>query len=119
MPGRFTPDKTAGHHGRFQLDDPLDGAGYAGRGVTCLAIAGLSLFAIWLGIDAKGLGFRAGMGVTGVFHGAMAGLAVAAALGLEGSDGGSPGYVSMFLGWPGGWILIGTAGGLHRRDGWL
>lgn len=138
---------------------PVMRAGYAGRGVTYLAMAGLSLFAIWrggdakgtsstmdtlatswwgilalwliafglgayavwrltaatedledYGTDAKGLVSRVGMGVTGVVHGGMAGLAVAAALGLEGSGGGIPGYVSMTLGWPGGWILIGIAG---------
>ena len=138
---------------------PIMRTGYAGRGITYLAVAGLSLFAIWrggdakgtsstmealsgsiwgvltlwlialglaaymiwrlvdawddlgdYGTDAKGIVSRIGMATTGLVHGALAGLAAFAALGIEGSGGGIPGFVSAVLGWPGGWLIVGLGG---------
>ena len=146
---------------------PVMRAGYAGRGVTYLAIAGLSLWAIWRGGDAKGTGSameslggsawgvavlwlialglvcyaiwrgidaiedledygsdakgkiaRAGMVVTGLIHGAIAGLALSVVFG-QGGGGGSGGegqgqggiarVVGQVLDLPGGRWLVAFA----------
>jgi hypothetical protein len=145
---------------------PLMRAGYAGRGVTYLAVAGLSLwgiwrggqaqgtgsaletlgnstwgvvvlwliaigllaYAVWRGIDAvqdledygteaKGLIARAGMIVTGLIHGAIAGLALSIVFGGGGGGGGAEGQgqggvagaVGTVLDWPGGRWIVGFA----------
>jgi hypothetical protein len=144
---------------------PLMRTGYAGRGVTYAAVAGLSLwalwrggqaqgtgsaletlgteawgvvvlwliaigllcYAIWRGIDAvqdledygteaKGLIARAGMIVTGLIHGVIAGLALSIVFGSGGSSGGQgqgQGGVAQAVGtvldWPGGRWIIGFA----------
>ncbi|UWQ20451.1 DUF1206 domain-containing protein [Jannaschia sp. W003] len=137
---------------------PVMRAGYAGRGVTYLAVAGLSLWAIWhggeaqgtgsalrslgdstwgvvvlwliaiglvayaiwrgldaikdledYGTEAKGLVARAGMVVTGLVHGVIAGLALSIVFGRSEEDGGRGGVssvVARVLELPGGrWIL--------------
>ena len=143
---------------------PVMRTGYAGRGVTYLAVAGLSLwaifrggdaqgtgsalrtlgtepwgvvvlwlvaiglfsYAVWRGIDAiedledygsdaKGLISRAGMIVTGLIHGAIAGLALSIVFGQSSSGGGGGGgdgvskAVGAVLEWPGGRWIVGIA----------
>lgn len=144
---------------------PVMRAGYAGRGVTYLAVAGFSLFAIWhggraqgtksalaqlenstwgsavlfviflgmfayalwrviaafydlecRGDDAKGLGARAGMIITGLIHLGLGFFAFSLLfLGSSGSGGGSTTgqAVRWVLGLPGGqWIVMAIGAGI-------
>ncbi|EAU41457.1 hypothetical protein FP2506_13529 [Fulvimarina pelagi HTCC2506] len=144
---------------------PVMRAGYAGRGITYLAVAGFSLFAIWhggqaqgtssalaqledsswgslvlflifigmlayavwrviaafydlecRGDDAKGLGARAAMIITGILHLGLGFLAFSLLfLGASGSGGGSTTgeVVRWVLGLPGGrWIVMAIGAGI-------
>ncbi|CUH41041.1 hypothetical protein JSE7799_03783 [Jannaschia seosinensis] len=142
---------------------PVMRTGYAGRGITYLAVAGLSLWAIWsggqaqgtssvlerlsgstwgvvvlwliaiglfayaiwrgidavedledYGSDAEGLTARTGMIVSGLIHGAIAGLAISIALGSGSgeSGGGVSSTVADILSWPAGRFIVGIAGAL-------